>query len=269
MKRQQLKSFIESMVRKTVLREVHDEPAIQNMTPVQRQAVTTLIKMQFVIQRVYGLSNGIGVILLRKAGQGTPARAADIKPDGTINEPNVDLNKFLALISKDAPHVPVGIAFKQTEQQSKVVKDLERRGYNVKSSTPLGKDKVKIIMTKSAGRFGGEEAVIEPDGAVSGTESGTAKSSAGMGVPMIEDEMPVTKDRLLKRGLVSPMGFVNIGENIPEKYPSISCPICRSAGYKHKPKSEINYCDKGHAWKDDGTVLINMGHGETGVMYGP
>ena len=27
MKRQQLKSFIESMVRKTVLREVHDEPA--------------------------------------------------------------------------------------------------------------------------------------------------------------------------------------------------------------------------------------------------
>lgn len=46
------------------------------------------------------------------------------------------------------------------------------------------------------------------------------------------------------------------------------CPVCGQQGFKHDAKSDKVYCKKGHAWKTDGSVLINMGHGDVGVNYG-
>jgi hypothetical protein len=206
MKRQQLKLFIKNMVKEAVLKEIFDEPSIQNMKAVQKQAVSTLTKLGFAIQNVYETSGGIGVVLLRPAGSGgIPARAADVKPNGSINEPGVDITMFLKLLGKGTGHgVSSAELNKQTPLQTKTVKDFERKGYHVKSTSPVNSGHVKIIMAKPHGKFSSDEIVITPNGSING------KSHDPHFIE--EDGARVTNDPSLKRGLETPMGFVNVGE---------------------------------------------------------
>ena len=61
---------------------------------------------------------------------------------------------------------------KQTPRQQKVVSDLGRYGYSIKSVTSEGGGKFVIIaMSKSGGRFGGNEVSVGSDGLVSGDAS--------------------------------------------------------------------------------------------------
>jgi hypothetical protein len=69
---------------------------------------------------------------------------------------------------------------KQTPKQQKVVTDLGRYGYHIESTKPvIGGRTVTIVMSKSGGRFGGNEISVSPDGIVSGDASDVPMSYRG------------------------------------------------------------------------------------------
>ena len=210
------KSFIKNMVKEAVLKEIFDEAPIQNMTPVQKQTVSTLMKSGFVIQKTHEVTGGMGVILLRpKGNNGMPERVADVKPDGSINDPNVDIKHYLAtIIGGKIEHNKISHhnLEKQTKIQSRTVQRLEKSGYYLTNILNINNLKlIKVVMEKSCGRFANDKIIIGPDGRV------YKKSDAEMdvvGEVMLGQERD---DHRFDDGRESVMRAVNVEESASKK----------------------------------------------------
>jgi hypothetical protein len=214
-KKLHLKFRIKNMVEKAILNEILGVgPDIHQATITQKRAINTLKKIGFILRNTYPTSDGVGIILIRHKGKlGSPVtRVANIKPDGSINEPHINLSKYLSFVGGGAGGSERGVSLhelsKQTSSQTRAVNHFERRGYHIKSTSPISDRTINVIMTKSGGRFASDEVIIGPDGSVNGKVSAT---------PIIHEKMTTRADLAADVGLGGTMKAVNVAEENEER----------------------------------------------------
>lgn len=203
MKKSQLKLLIKKIIKEAAINEIFGlgKPKLSMEEP-QKWVVDLLTKRSFSFEGLTQLSDGKVVAKLSrpygKGRHGGPKQAI-VFPDGTIND-KLNVDKFLSIVGEQINKTP-----QITPNQKKVVDFLVKRGWDAGQQDEQG----NVLLSKPAGRFGDSKAIVSADGRVNGKLVQDFMS--------VGESMAKVQKKEFARGVTTPMGAVNVGENEEEK----------------------------------------------------